>query len=412
MKRLILLFICFLCFLPVSADEGTWEPLFTETFESADYGWPIGPAAEGALEISRSVSDGNYIWEVTTPDPNVTFLALPPEYPQNAERFRFSTEIRLPDFTPYACAGILFDGGTDSFNAYMVCNDKTYGLLQYQNGALTSAIPFTALPDYDSFAPSEISVEINNGWADLYYGEKSLDTFNTGFNYGKAGLIAMPQSTEKTAFRFGSLKIESNDAPLENRFAAEELDANIPESMARLIKMLNMKDRMNASAGTYQSFEEKELSLASMGYFLREGLPVETSDLILQSDIDYASAYEHPDYANSGCGFFIRDMGSDNYLEVYAAMDGAIYLNAYRYGNKIPIMSWSYANYNVEGSGKLGIATGENMITVLWNDAILGTVTNATWMGTGTIGYLLHSGTNADYGTRCHYRNTEAYLFK
>ena len=44
-------------------------------------------------------------------------------------------------------------------------------------------------------------------------------------------------------------------------------------------------------------------------------------------------------------------------------------------------------------------------------DAILGTVTDATWMGSGGAGYMVRSGTNGDFGTRCVFSNGESYIF-
>ena len=34
-------------------------------------------------------------------------------------------------------------------------------------------------------------------------------------------------------------------------------------------------------------------------------------NLLLISDIQWASGYERPDYAKAGCGFYIRELGAD-----------------------------------------------------------------------------------------------------
>ena len=153
------------------------------------------------------------------------------------------------------------------------------------------------------------------------------------------------------------------------------------------------------------------MSLAMMGYYSCEGLGLNNQDLLLQSDIAWSSGYERPDYAGSGCGFFLR--GADEYtlVEVYAAMDGGVYVNGFRNGTKVELIALKYGNWSIEGSGRLAVAADESKITVLWNDAILGTVTDASWRWSGDAGYMLHSGTNGDFGTKCVFTNGEGYSF-
>ena len=92
-------------------------------------------------------------------------------------------------------------------------------------------------------------------------------------------------------------------------------------------------------------------------------------------------------------------------------MDGGIHVNAFRYGSMVPLITLKYGNWSIEGSGRLAVAADAQKITILWNDSILGTITDATWMGEGAAGYLIHSGTNGSFGTRCVFSNGEAYLF-
>ena len=133
--------------------------------------------------------------------------------------------------------------------------------------------------------------------------------------------------------------------------------------------------------------------------------------MLLQSDISWSSGYNRPDYAAAGCGFYIRELNSNSFLEIFAAMDGGVYVNAYRYGEKIPLITLKYGNWSIEGSGRLAVAADANKITILWNDSILGTITDATWRGAGNAGYIVHSGTNGDFGTRCIFSSGEAYVF-
>ncbi len=414
MKKIFLLtLLTLLIVLPACAQtEESWTLNFFDDFDDNSFAWPLGSQTSGNTTVSRSIQDSNFVWNIQTSDPNVLWMGVNIEAPAEETRYRYATEVLLPDFDPLACGGLMFGSQNGSFYGYVVCNDKTYSLLKYDGGNVTTLIPYTNISDYDSFSASAIAVEINNGWADLYFGENTLDTYNVGAVDGGFGLIAMPQSTESTDVSFDVLSFQSTAAAQETTFDADAVDANASDSVSRMIKMLNLKERIDSTAGVYESLPDYNVDLAMMGYASKEPISSLTgSDLFLQADISWDSGYEHPDYANAGCGFYIREQDSASYIEIYAAMDGAVYVNAFRNGSKVPLISLNYGSYAVEGSGRLGIAADTQKITILWNDSILGTITDATWVGEGNTGYLIHSGTNGDFGTRCVYTNVEAYKF-
>ncbi len=413
MKKYIWMFcLMLLICIPAAAQSDNWQVDFFEDYDDNSFAWPLGTEMQGTTEITRSIQKSAYVWDITTSDPNVLWMSLNLGYPENAARYRFSSEIRLPEFDPLACGGLLLDNLGDTFYGYVICNDKTYSLFRYANGETQTLIPYSQIKDYDSFNAFTIAAEISDGWVDLYYNGQSLDTYNIGFNRGSFGLVAMPETTQKTEIAFGAISAETTSEAAETTFEAAAVDPNASEDIGRMIKMLNMKERIASTAGTWQKLPDKDIALAMMGYTSKEPLGISGQNLLLQTDIAWSSGYERPDYAASGCGFYIRELNSSSFIEVFAAMDGAIYVNAFRNGALVPLITLKYDNWSIEGFGKLAVAADGKNITILWNDSILGTVTDATWMGDGAAGYVVHSGTNGDFGTRCVFSNTEAYLFQ
>ena len=412
MKKVLWISLLMLLFiLPAAAQDADWQVDFFEDFVDNSFAWPLGTEVQGTTEITRSIQKSSYVWNIRTADPNISWMSLNLGYSDDAVRYRFSSEIRLPDFDPLTCAGLLLDNQGDTFYGYVICNDKTYSLFRYANGETQTLIPFSQIKDYDSFSAFTIAAEVSDGWVDLYYNGQSLDTYNIGFSRGAFGLIAMPETTLATDISYGALSVETTADAAETTFDAAAVDPNASENTGRMVKMLNMKERIVSTAGTYMPLPDKDLSLAMMGYSSKDPLGISGQDLLLQADIAWSSGYERPDYAASGCGFYIRELGSDSYVEIFAAMDGAIHVNAFRYGAPVPLITLKYGNWSIEGSGRLAVAADDKKITILWNDSILGTVTDATWMGEGGAGYLVHSGTNGSFGTRCVFSCGEAYLF-
>ena len=410
MKRIFwILLITLIAALPVNAQE--WRVEFFEDYDDNAFAWPLDTEVQGTTTIRRVIRESDYVWDITTEDPNISWMGLNTGYPEDNGRYRFSAEIRLPEFDPLTCAGLMLDNQGDSFYGYVICNDKTYSLFRSSAGNAETLIPYSPIKDFDMFSAFTMSAEINNGWIDLFYNGESLDTYNTAFGKGGFGLIAMPQSTESTEISFGALSFESSAVSQETTFDAASVDPNASENTARLVKMLNMKERIKSSSGTFITLPDKEMALAMMGYSSREGLGINRQNLLLQSDISWASGYERPDYAASGCGFYLRGADDSSFLEIFAAMDGAVHVNAFRYGAKHELIALKYGNWNTAGEGRLAVAADDQKITVLWNDSILGTVTDATWMWSGDAGFIVHSGTNGDFGTRCVFTNGEGYLF-
>ena len=413
MKRVFWIFMVLLILaFPAAAQEDEWRMNINEDFTDNSFGWPEGRESQGSTIIDRAVRDGSYQWNITTADPNFSWMALTPAYPEGSARWRFAAQVRLPDFDPLTCGGLALDSHGDSFYGYVVCNDKTYSLFRYAGGNVETLIPYTPIRDFDNFSPASIGVEINGGWADLYYNGTTLDTYNIGFGMGGFGLIAMPQSVKPTGVSFNFLTFSSASGSAETERETARIDPNASETMGRLVKMLSMKDRIGSVGGTYFTLPDRDISLAMMGYTQREPLDISAESLLLQSDIAWSSGYNRPDYTASGCGFTIRELNTNSFIEIYAAMDGGIHVNAFRYGQKVPLITLKYGSWSVEGKGRLGVAADSSKITILWNDAVLGTVTDATWLGSGAASYLVHSGTNGDFGTRCVFTNGEGYLFE
>ena len=412
MKRSIVVLLAFLLiFLPAAAQNTDWQLEFFDDYDDNAFSWPLGTELQGTTTIDRVITNSDYRWTLTASDPNVSWLSLNLGYPESAGRYRFSAEIRLPEFDPLTCAGLMLDNQGSSFYGYVICNDKSYSLFRSENGSIQTLIPYSPIKDYDSFSAFTMSAEINDGWVDLYYNDVSLDTYNIGFGGGAFGLIAMPQSTSETEISYGALSFETSETVQQTTFNAAAVDPNASENTARLVKMLNMKERITSTAGTFMTLPDKDISLAMMGYSTRDGFGINAQNLLLQSDISWSSGYERPDYAKSGCGVYLRGLDESTFIEIYAAMDGAVYVNAYRGGAFVPLITLKYGNWSIAGSGRLGVAADAQKITILWNDSILGTVTDATWMWSGDAGYIVHSGTNGDFGTRCVFSSGEGYLF-
>ena len=223
---------------------------------------------------------------------------------------------------------------------------------------------------------------------------------------GINGIIVQPLTSDVTAISFRDIRLEEAPAKAQETVFAD----NVPDSISRILKMLKNKDRIDDIAGSFSSFPDQELSLAQMGYSEKMDLGISGQDYLLQSDISWKSAYEKPDFTNSGCGFIFRNENEYTFQRVYLSLDGNIYLSAFRNGTEIPIMTYNYGTWSLQGEGTLTLVADQAKISILYNENLLGTIHNASWMADGSTGLVVQSGTNFDFGTSCTFKNNQMYV--
>ncbi len=416
-KITLALIYLFVLVYPVSAqdnlaDTGTdWTVLYQSDFSNLQQtDWPIGVTTTGTSIVQYAITEQRYHWQITSPDGQFSWLGTPAVTFSADTQIAFSAAIALPYFSPSICGGLLLGdpADADSFYTFLLCNDSTYGLYRYQEGNWIQAIPFTALTTFEQGQANRVRVEINHGWADFYLEDSLLDTYNLSGQPASLGLYAQPLSAEATDLYFSDIRIEEAPAKAETL----SIGADVPDAIARTLRVLEQKDRISGMAGTYQTFADQELSLAQMGFYQVSNFGVSGQDVLLQADIAWNSAFDKPDYKNSGCGFVFRAENEYTFLRAYIALDGNIYLSAFRNGTEIPIFTYNYGSWSLTGQGTLTIVANAAKISVLFNQNLLGTVYNATWMATGGAGLTVLSGTNLDYGTACSFTNGQMYLFE
>ncbi len=417
MKRIIFLLIFLLTVFisPVSAQQAAetqstdWTVRYQSDFSDPNQTiWPTGSEVVNNTTINRSISDSSYQWSILSLDNQFSWLSLPPIELTPGNQMAVSVSIQLPSFEPYSCAGLILDKQDDSFYAFLICNDSSYGLLKYEDETWVQKIPFTPVSNYEQAKQSTIRVEINNGWADFYLNGGLLDTYHIKNQNGVNGILSQPLTNEETVISFSDIRLEEAPAKAPETAFAE----NVPDAISRILKMLKTKDRIDDVAGSYIPISDQELSLAQMGYSAKMDIGISGQDYLLQSDISWKSAYEKPNYVDSGCGFIFRSEDEFTFQRVYVALDGNIYLSAFRDGTEIPIMTYNYGTWSLNGEGTLTLVADQAKISVLYNENLLGTIHNASWISEGGTGFVVQSGTNFDYGTSCTFKNNQIYALK
>lgn len=382
--------------------EQIWVPVFEDMGQL-----PVGDATEPGFSVRRELRDGRYTWMMQSADGKYNVVLLPNLLVPSGYQVRIDLQVQMPAFDPYGCAGIVFAQHDNAFHDFLVCSDRTYALYRNTGGDWTSLIPFTPFTLVDPGDVIPVSILIREGWADFSIAGEVLDTFHIGSAQGMVGLFGQPLSGRATQIDYMNVSVSVSP----DKGGAVAQSENVPDSVARSLRMLSLKGRISHSNGTAIPIENDTLTLANIGNFFIKLFNQPAQDVLLQGTIDYQSAYEKPDFPKAGCGFTIRAVDNWNFVQVMLSLDGTVYLRGYRNGVEIPIAAYHYGNWTLKGKADLALIAEGAKITVMADGRVLGTVEDATWMRTGDAGLTVYSGTNFDYGQSCEFSDLTYFQF-
>lgn len=393
------------------AEEPVWLPAMEIDFTASSSVTPeVVTQLSPQMTLTRSIDINGNRWKIQSGARE--FVSIPLEgfvFPSEFQ-YRLDLTLQLPNSDGYLCAGFALNYDTAAtFSSFLICNDHTYGAISHENGSWEPLISFNALPDYDWNAPVTFSIQLNQNWADFYFADQLLDTAPLPAQLSSLSLFAQPISDREVEVLFKKVKLSVAKAEA----ISSGLPENTPADAAKIVRLLRLKDRFPASSfGTVLPYENLELSLAQMGFHQSQMVNQSARDLLIRSHISWKSAYPRPNYDQSGCGFTFRSKAADSQMQVFLSLDGAVYLSAQRNGAMVPLASYNYANWSLEGDGILTLVVTREKITVLFDDRILGTVTDATWIAEGDLGFTVWSGTNYETGITCSFSDNTILLFE
>lgn len=166
---------------------------------------------------------------------------------------------------------------------------------------------------------------------------------------------------------------------------------------------------LNTTEGSHYALPDFDASWAQIDYYdwLLTGFA--PSNFVLRADSEWDSASATANWWNSGCGFAFRiNARGDHYL-VYLGLDGWVYLYRNFSNTVTKLGEWYYDEVQTPaGRAKIMFIVENDWITFFVNDRQVDRHQDGTF-SSGLLGYVIVSGTNKDYGTRCRMTNVELW---
>jgi hypothetical protein len=174
------------------------------------------------------------------------------------------------------------------------------------------------------------------------------------------------------------------------------------QPMMDLITQLSDEGILSTPNGRLTQLEDFHRSWAQIDWFTWYPSGHHPSNFVVKAKIAWETASDKANWYNSGCGFVFReDSSGDNFYAVYLALDGWVRMLRLVSGNLGHSGSSFYGKVDIpKGNADFMLIVDGNKIRAFVNDEmVFEKIDNA--FSEGRLSFMLHSGTNKDFGTRC-----------
>gem|GEM_PF-1875629 len=193
---------------------------------------------------------------------------------------------------------------------------------------------------------------------------------------------------------------------------SEEEKRDISEDFIDIVTYLYEDEGiLSTDEGTYFFADDYVGEWAQMYWYQWESLAeTQVSDFVIRTKVSWNSASDTPQWSDSGCGFVFREQDSDNHMKANLALDGFTYINGYKAGQWLSYGKKQYSSHSTSGSVYFTLAAEGGNIAIMIDDAIVHEASNVLLTDPGYLAYVVVSGTNKDYGTRCTFEEVELFV--
>lgn len=186
------------------------------------------------------------------------------------------------------------------------------------------------------------------------------------------------------------------------------------QPMADFVASLQEQGHLGKTEGTYFALDDFEDSLAQINYWQWTRTDYSPKNFVVRSNVEWASASDTANWDWSGCGFLFREnVDKSEYYMVQLGLDGFIWAGS-SVANKT---TWANTQKHLsldipEGNAELVLIVDDTNVTVLVNGQEAFQTKNnllGSRLTSGPLSFMLNSGTNAGFGTRCKWTNVELW---
>jgi hypothetical protein len=195
-------------------------------------------------------------------------------------------------------------------------------------------------------------------------------------------------------------------------YAHDDDSRDISQEFVDTIEMLVEDEYIPSDEGDYYFMDDFTEEWAQMYWYQWYQVRKDIGNFVVRTNISWESASNTPQWSDSGCGFVFREIDANNHMKANLALDGYVYINGYRNGNFLSYGKRSYASHSTKGEAEFVLVVNEYTVNVFIDGKLIHTARDIAMDDPGMLAYVVVSGTNKDYGTRCTFKDMEFFVFE
>jgi hypothetical protein len=246
----------------------------------------------------------------------------------------------------------------------------------------------------------------------------SMPLTSTAINNGPATQIAIDAKVTADAqatAKYEATAVQATQLAEQSAIQAsataevQSLATSQAQPMFDRVAVLQSSGFLNTTVGNYYALPDFDASWAQLNYYdwmLTGTMP---ANFVVSADAEWESASEMANWWNSGCGFAFRISARGDHYLAYLGLDGWVYL--YRnFNNTVTKLGEGYYDevQIPNGDARILLIVENDLINFFVNDRQV-LLHQDDSFSTGLLGYVIVSGTNRDFGTRCRMTGVELW---
>lgn len=182
--------------------------------------------------------------------------------------------------------------------------------------------------------------------------------------------------------------------------------------LAQLAEQYAQQGLLPSAAGSYYRLEDYSQNLAARSGMVVRRTGYSPQSFILRANVSYEVFNDKSNWFITGCGFAYWDNGKDDYYSLLVALDGNIYARVFSNGRQYNLdRRYFYVLQRPAGTYPVTLVVNPKNSYLFINNALMkktGLIEKAKTEG--ALSYLLASGNDKDFGTRCSFTNVELWV--
>jgi hypothetical protein len=393
---------------PTPTVTAEWPVVLFDDFSGPGGGWWTGEGSEPRGTRSMAIRDGRYRWELSAFDHY--YLHGLPAMPAVSD-FVLSVEADMVPGNEDGSCGLIFrQAATDSLLTFEVNEIGAFSVWMREPEGWSKVMGWDESSAILRDEPNRLMVVGEGTHFEFFINDEYVAELDDDrWPAGQVGVTAtLNYGGLDGTFEFDNFELRAPPQSPEAQTEATEQAG----PLAQRVQQLAADGVLTSAAGDYYPLPDYDSRMAKINYYEPLDTGYAPTNFIVRADAAWESASTTADWWISGCGFVYRYQGQYDHYAVYLGLDGTAYMLRYLNQDYTAMGNTYYGLVGVPaGEAELMLAVQGNKFTFFVNDKQVHQRTDSA-LRSGLLGYMLISGTNKDFGTRCTMTNSELWVLK